>query len=331
MKKLLVLISLGLVSCQYEPEPKKNPTEIFENLWETFYNEYAPFEERGVDWEVLYDEYRAKVSNNTSDEELYGILSEMLAHLDDGHVTLTAPGKPIFNSNKILREKVDDELFRLEVVKSYLESKKEGDGYFYGKVKGEDIAYIYFEHVAENFFVLPSFLDDFPNVKGYVIDLRHNEGGDFTYSFSELGRFTDKKVSIFKSKTKNGRGTYTDWHEWSVFPKGDYVNTPVVVLTDRYTISAGERTVMALREFPTVTVVGDTTSGAHGTMIGRELANGWFYSLVPQKVLMSDQKSYEGIGIAPDIRVINSKEDLNQGIENTLDYSIKYINEAKNR
>lgn len=104
-----------------------------------------------------------------------------------------------------------------------------------------------------------------------------------------------------------------------------------MVLTDRYTISAGERTVMALREFPTVTVVGDTTSGAHGTMIGRELANGWFYSLVPQKVLMSDEKSYEGIGIAPDIRVINRKDELRRGIENTLDYTIKYINEAKNR
>ncbi len=331
MKKLIVILSLGLVSCQYEPEPQKNPMEIFENLWETFYNEYAPFEEREVDWEALYDVYHTKVTNSTSDDELFAILSEMLAHLDDGHVTLTAPGKPIFNANTIIRNKVDDDLFRLEVVKSYLESRKEGDGYFYGKLKGEDIAYIYFEHVAENFFVLNTFLSEFPKVKGYVLDLRHNEGGDFTYSFSEIGRFTDKKVSIFKSKTKNGKVTYTDWHEWSVFPKGTYINSPVVVLTDRYTISAGERTVMALREFPTVTVVGDTTSGAHGTMIGRELANGWFYSLVPQKVLMSDEKSYEGIGIAPDIRVINRKDELRRGIENTLDYTIKYINEAKNR
>jgi carboxyl-terminal processing protease len=99
---------------------------------------------------------------------------------------------------------------------------------------------------------------------------------------------TSQSRFVFRSKTKNGKGKndFTPWKEWYIKPKGEYINKPIVVLTDRFTISAGERATMAFKTLPNVTVLGDTTNGAHGTMIGRELANGWFYSLVPQKVEM---------------------------------------------
>jgi C-terminal processing protease CtpA/Prc len=75
---------------------------------------------------------------------------------------------------------------------------------------------------------------------------------------------------------------------------------------------------MAFQSLPNVTVIGDTTNGAHGTMIGRELANGWFYSVVPQKVEFSDGKSYEGIGLPPDIYVKNRLSEISAGIDKTL-------------
>jgi carboxyl-terminal processing protease len=95
------------------------------------------------------------------------------------------------------------------------------------------------------------------------------------------------------------------------------------VLTDRYTISAGERSVMAFKTLPNVTLMGDTTNGAHGTMIGRELANGWFYSLVPQKVELFDGKSYEGIGLAPDIPVKNQLSEIESGTDKILQTAIE--------
>ena len=147
------------------------------------------------------------------------------------------------------------------------------------------MAYIYFDYVAENFFKLNDFLNEYDNVSGYIINMRHNQGGDFTYCFSEIGKLTDQTRYVFRSKTKNGEGIneYTDWHAWYIQPKGEYINEPIVVLTDRYTISAGERSVMAFKTLPNVTTMGDTTNGAHGTMIGRELANGWFYSSCHKK------------------------------------------------
>ncbi|HEY8400395.1 MAG TPA: S41 family peptidase, partial [Cytophagaceae bacterium] len=268
------------------------------------------------------------VTNTTTDSELFQILSMMLGTLDDGHVTLTAPGRNIFISNAIRNNLIDDALFNKQVIKdNYLEPGFEAgkeDAYYYGKIKNKNIAYIYFDHVAENFFTLKDFLSKYNEVDGYIIDLRHNQGGDFTYAFSEMGRFTNEKRLIFRSKTKNGKGKndYTEWHNWYLEPSGNYVDKPIKVLIDRYTISAGERATMALKALPTATLIGDTTNGAHGTMIGRELANGWFYSLVPQKVEMFDGKSYEGIGIAPDIYQKNILSEVLAGQDRVLEKAI---------
>ena len=334
LKKSLVIAALAVIlfGCEkmfIEP-PAKDPEAIFENLWTTFQEQYAPFAERNIDWQAEYNTYRPMVSSSTTDSELFSILSEMLGTLDDGHVSLTAPDRDIFYSNKIRRELIDDELFSIPIVKTYLEAGyKEGDenSYIYGKIKNNNVAYIYFDYVAENFFKLNDFLKEFPDVGGYVIDMRHNQGGDFTYCFSEIGRLTDQQRFVFKSKTKTGKGPddFDHWYEWNIKPEGEYVNKPIVVLTDRFTISAGERSVMAFATLPNVTTMGDTTNGAHGTMIGRELANGWFYSLVPQKVELADGKSYEGIGLAPEIYSKNLLSDMEDGIDQTLQNAIDVL------
>lgn len=328
----LAIISISIYSCEnvFVEQPANNPEAVFENLWSTFNEEYAPFEERNVDWRVQYNSFRPKVTSETKDDELFSIMSQMIKTLDDGHVTLTAPGRDIFISNKIRNELTDTELFSIPIVKTYLESGfKVGvdNTYIYGRIKNENVAYIYFAEVGENFFKLNDFLNEYASVNGYIIDMRHNEGGDFTYCFSEIGRLTNKSRYVFRSKTKNGKGPddFTEWFEWSIHPNGEFVDKPIIVLTDRFTISAGERSVMAFKTLPNATIMGDTTNGAHGTMIGRELANGWFYSLVPQKVELFDGKSYEGIGLAPDIFSKNSMSEINDGVDMTLQKAIEKL------
>lgn len=315
----------------FDDPPAGSPDQIFDNVWNTFHEEYAPFEERNVDWAAEYSTFRAGLNENSTEEELYDALTGLLSTLDDGHVTLTAPGKEIFRSNSLLRNKIDDELFNPDVIRKYYLDDNfrtgEEDSYVFGKIKGQNIGYILFDYIGENFFIMKDFLSEFESADGLIIDLRHNQGGDFTYSYSEMGRLADKKHFIFRSKTKNGKGKndYTPWKDWYLEPSGKYIDKPVIVLTDRYTISAGERTVMALRELPGVTVIGDTTNGAHGTMIGRETANGWFYSLVPQKVELPDGRTWEGIGLPPDIVVRNELQEILTGTDKVLDTAIELL------
>lgn len=335
LKNIIIASCLAVVfhGCSdfFEDPPANSPDVIFDDVWKTFNEEYAPFDERNVDWSAEYSRFRTGLDENSTDEELYNALTGLLATLDDGHVTLTVPGKEIFNSNSILREKIDDELFNTEIImNNYLENDYrtgEEGSYVFGKIRGEDIGYILLDYIGDNLFVMKEFLDEFESARGLIIDLRHNQGGDFTFSFSEMGRLADTKYFIFRSKTKNGKGKndYTPWKEWYFEPSGRFIDKPVVVLTDRYTISAGERTVMALRELPQVTVVGDTTSGAHGTMIGRETANGWYYSLVPQKVELADGRSLEGIGLPPDIFVRNELPPILTGNDEVLETAIELI------
>lgn len=336
MKKLfkiimMLLLSLATGSCDklFVEEPGINPESIFENLWKTFEQEYALFEERGIDWQKEYYKYRPLVTPQSTEAELHNILTQMLSILDDGHVSLTAPGKEVFFSNNFRRNKTGWELFNLDIIKSnYLEGDyKEGnaDNYLYGKIKDRNLGYIHFGHIGENFMNLHDFLIKYETADGLIFDLRHNSGGDFTWSFSNIGRLTDEKRFVFRSKTKNGTGIndYTSWKNWYFIPKDKYVDKPLIVLIDRYTISAAERTVMAFKTLPNVTFVGDTTNGAHGTLIGRELANGWYYSLVPQKVELFDGKSYEGIGISPDIKVSNDLIELQKGNDKVLKTAIE--------
>jgi C-terminal processing protease CtpA/Prc len=110
-------------------------------------------------------------------------------------------------------------------------------------------------------------------------------------------------------------------------PSGPYFDKPIVLLTDRLTISAGERAVMVLKTLPNLTHVGDTTNGAFATKLGKELANGWDYSIVSQQLEYRDGVDYEGTGMPPDIVMKNTLEEINQGQDKVLEEALKIISE----
>ena len=331
---LLFLLALfTFSSCEkifFEPEPASDAEAVFEDLWTAFKEDYGPFEERGINWDATYAQFRPQVNENTTEVALYEVLTQMLATLDDGHVNLAAPNRPVFRSNTWFRERTDDSLFNLNVVKQFYLAPGFESGEEEASVQGligNDVAYIWLDYVAGNWSALNDLLEKYPDVKGLIVDLRHNQGGDFTYAFANMGRLTNEKRLIFTSKTKNGPGQndFTDWHSWYLEPKGEFWDKKIAVLTDRYTISAGERAVMAFRALPQATLIGDTTNGATSTMIGRELANGWHYSIATQKVKLFDNQSYEGIGIVPDIRVINSLSELSNGKDAVLEKALEVL------
>jgi len=332
MNKYLYFLSLLLLtSCEevfFQPEPENNPEAVFENVWTVFNEDYGPTNERHINWDDLYATYRPQVNANTTDDELWSVCTSMLAHLNDGHVNIISPGREQFNSNFLRNNEIGDSLFNLDNIKnSYLEpgfTAEDSNAYVYGKMKNENIGYIYFDYVGDNFFILNDFLDQNLNSDGIIIDLRHNQGGDFTYCYSESGRLTNERRLAFSSRTKNGPGPddFTDWYDWYFEPSGTYFDKPIIVMTDRYTISAGERTVMAFRTLPNVTTLGDTTSGAMATLVGRELANGWYCTLPIQNTLLPDGQTYEGIGLPPQIRFVNNIDDVRQGKDKTLEKAI---------
>jgi len=58
------------------------------------------------------------VSDNMSDDELFDVLSSMIATLNDGHVSLTAPNRKNISSNEVYRDSIRFNLFDLDVVEN---------------------------------------------------------------------------------------------------------------------------------------------------------------------------------------------------------------------
>ncbi len=328
---ILICLPLFMASCEdklFVPEPLNNPEAIFEELWSTFDTQYAPFEQRNVDWDEQYSIYRPMVNENTSDSELFEVFKQMLNSLDDGHVQMTVPNEKMYFSNIYYRTKLEDELFSLDLIENtYLTSppKKMMEDYLTLGWIG-DIGYVYAEWVFV-FEKTNEILDYFADAKGLIIDIRHDGGGDFTWVYSQFGRFTQEERFTHRSKTKNGPGKddYTDWFEWYVQPEGEYFDKPLVLLTDRYTMSAAERAAMAFKTLPNLVHMGDTTNGAHSTKIPRELPNGWIYNVVTQQIEFIDGKSYEGIGLIPDVVVENTAEEMAAGKDKQLEQAINHL------
>ena len=325
-KLISLIILLSTAGCQdlfFEPEPQNNPEAIFEELWGEFDRHYAPFEERGVDWDEQYSIFRPQLTQSTANDELEAIFKQMMGTLNDSHVDLIVPGKDSWIANRYVNEKVDHELFNIDLIKDkYLENNYLINGYelnTYGWIG--DVGYVHMKWISDNMFDFPAILDYFENAKGLIIDIRHNGGGQHMWGLENSGRLTNEKRLTHRVKTKNGTGKddYTDWYDWYLEPEGEYYNKPIVFLTDRYTISAGERMTYAYKVLPNATHMGDTTNGSIGTKVPRELANGWKYSIVTQKVMSAGGTLYEGVGIPPEIYVKNTMTEMNQGIDRTFD------------
>lgn len=323
---IFIFILTGCQELIFETDPASDPEAIFEQVWNTYNTDYASFEQRGVDWQEQYSLFRPRVNQETTEDELHEIITEMLASLNDMHVFFVAPGRKIFHSNVYFNQKPGYDLFDLELVKEeYMSSESMELGYG-GIVMGwiGNTGYVHFKWISDNFLDMNKVLDHFSEAEGLIIDLRHNGGGDFTWTFSEMGRLTNEERYVFRSKTKNGPGKeeFSDWYEWNIYPSGEYFDKELVLLTDRYTGSAAERATMALKTLPNLVHMGDTTNGGHSTMIGRELPNGWCFTVCTQVIEFRDGKCYEGVGMIPDIISINTSEEMDAGIDRTLEKAL---------
>lgn len=329
----ILIITLFFLGCEktfFEEAPQNNPIAMFEELWGTFNTDYANFDERHVDWNEIYSTYRPLVTDQTSDAELQQIFREMLIGLDDGHVELIFPNQKVFKSNRIYNEKINDQLFDLDLIKSnYLKGRQKINGYggnTYGLLN-ENIGYVHFKWSSDNFNFMEDILNEFVDARALIIDLRHNSGGQLTDVVNNMGRLTSEKRLTSKSRTKNGPNAndFDEWFEWYIEPEGKYFDKQLILLTDRYTISAGERATLALKTLPNLTHLGEITNGGLSTKIYHELPNGWLYSVCPQEVVSADGQFLEGIGISPDVPVQNTYEDLQNGVDSVLEKAISII------
>lgn len=329
---ILIFVSFTLLSCGemlLGPNPKNTPEDNFKVLWNDFDKRYSYFNYKKINWDSLYSVYRPKVNSNTSGEQLFNIFSELLSHLKDGHVNLYTPyGNYAYTE---WYDKYPVNFIGLNKIDSIYLTNFNTNGVVSSGYIQDSIGYIYIYSFGSNenkYYKIDEIIEDFDSCKGIIIDVRNNGGGSDTNGSLIASRFYDKKRLFRYYKYRNGikHSDFTDYIPTYIEPEGEIRYTkPVVLLTNRGCFSSTEAFIQAMDVLPHVTVVGDTSGGGTGNPVSRELPNGWKYRLSGWIQYTVEKKVIENIGLAPDIFVTISDEDMEIGKDTILETAIQML------
>ncbi len=140
-----------------------------------------------------------------------------------------------------------------------------------------------------------------------------NGGGEIFNVLRLLERFSEERKLVAYTVTRNG-SEHNDSGAQEGFYIGRYsgirYNKPLLVLFDRGSYSATTFFALATKEFPNITLVGDTTGGGGGMPAGGQLPNGWTYRFSVSQILDLDEKNYAESGVPPEVRVDYDWNDL---------------------
>jgi len=355
-KVILAVLTVGLlqawlglfagVQAQRAAPETKYPEKSFEHFWRTFDDKYALFDTKGVDWNALYRVYRPKVSEETTDDELFQILSDLLGHLNDNHVTLSSKNPDRFFSAGYLYqlfsgtggsanayEAFQKMMAERPVPKHYFVKglqEKAGGIFAYGWAE-DSVGYFHlnsFANLDASREAIDEIVKAFRDAKAIIIDVRRNMGGDDRVGKVIADRFSDKRRLYMTIRDRNGpnHDDFADPKEWYVEPDGPAQFTKtILLLTDRTSVSAAENFALAMKVLPHVVQIGDLTSGCFADAAEDELPNGWSFSYSYN--LFTDHRGFcwEGIGIPPEIRQVNTEADIRQGRDRVFEVAVAII------
>lgn len=251
---VLLLLSTACTSQLIGPQTANTPITNFDYLWQEYDRLYGTFEPKKIDWNAAYKSYRAQINEQTTDAELYQVMTKLLGVLDDNHVYLrpTADTKLPWYSGGILgRTTVTD--YNSNVVKTYLKDTRAITHEFVCSKIGPNVGYILLKGFENNFGTYEKTMDSvlayLAGTKGIIIDLRDNGGGEDRVAQYIANRFASERHLSFTARMRNGP-RHTDFAPELKFytePAGRFQYTkPVVVLTNLSTYSSAETFMLAM-------------------------------------------------------------------------------------
>jgi peptidase S41-like protein/tricorn protease-like protein len=342
---------------------KDTPIANYDVLWTTFAENYPFFELHGVDWDAVDRQFRPLVGSKTTPNELFSIFRQMLAPLRDSHVVLDVfpPGTPRGKDwlktplREVWLHKPDPEPFEdadfdraNEIIEfRYIDGKVQtfcrGQIRF-GLMRGGQVGYLgvlsFHQYTTD---------DDLPaglaciraagdvifvktrDVKGLVIDVRSNSGGEDAFVLELASRLTDRRYLAFGKRvriTSEKKVRFTSRHPIFVEPsRGPRYLGEAVLLAGRYSASAAETFTMALMgRQPEICRIGENTQGVFSDVLDRRLPNGWRLVLPNEIYVTAGGKSFDVAGVPPDVAVAGfSRKDFGSERDPALEKALALL------
>ncbi len=312
--QFLIISIIFCASCQKDLM-QYDKFETFDDLTQSISKYSASVESRNVNWDSLSRSYRLLISNEMTEELYFEVIGELLRHFRDPHVWLISDDRSMYTIDFLNYKKNFDRDF---VFENYISDAVVHSPSIISGFLQDSIGYLFCADFkgdkASNNQIFKEVISKFKDAHGIVIDLRVNDGGSVYNAQNLLNKITSTRTlwHFTQNRTING---FDAPYAWYIEPdeKVRY-NGNVIVLTGRYTISAGERFTIGSKLLENVMVIGDTTANTQGSVMGREMLNGWQFTCTFEKVTDPDGHNYAGTGIPPDYYVsadsvyINNKD-----------------------
>ena len=346
-------------------------SDVFEAFWNGMNNNYVFWDIDTTDWDAMYRRYQpvfAKLNINDSGDVKKSInyFRLMTQGLVDSHYNLTFGYGAVADSsiNPAYNRKMDTihpYIFYPNYAVNYLDNDfvygddlstdPNEDRFAIAGTINKNILYFYcdifglkssYESSTDNDVkkVLKYFFAKLANpagLKGVIIDVRGNAGGEVTDLNFLLGKMVTSPLTFGYTRYKNGNGRldYTPWAPAIITPQtgAKALDIPVIALADAWSVSLAELTAMAIHSMPNGKFIGETTWGANGPLDINQNFNGGqftasdflFAYTSSSEFKYLDNNIYEGKGFPPDIAVPYNPAYLRQGRDAALETAVKNI------
>jgi len=331
----LVPIIFLLSNCSkvmIKPSETDQNVEDFEFAWKIINDTYQYFEWKNINWDSLYYVYKERAEKANGDE-FFQVINDMLAELKDGHVYYQTNGGGYVYPYLTPKWLKDRFAYNPLVVRNYFDKElitTANDEFDYGVLDG-NIGYVYISRFQPNGIadLFTTVLNALINTDGLIIDIRNNQGGNRWDAHLIVSRFLKESLET---------PVYYKLGEPAQFPPiepyGVYQYTkPVVVLINGASFSASECFADLMKQIPHVTVIGDTTGGGSSGyentvpyLEGRyRLSSGIIIKIPTIDSRCYDGTPWESVGVPPDVRIEQTEDDANMGVDKQLKYAISTL------
>lgn len=354
--------------------PATNFSQVFEDFWNGMNINYLYWDIDTTDWDRMYTVYKPLFAgldiNDKSDiKRSVNYLRDMTEGLTDSHYSISFDIDPITDS--IVFPALDRKLRQSSFHSPFLFMNVDSGYFDKGKVRGTYITssqqqisavcatinnnILYFscnqfglqeayQSPADNGVknTLQYFFNQLQNlppaVKGMIIDVRNNSGGNLADLNFFVGHLLDQPLHLGATRYKSGNGrlSYTPWLDAFISPQAGSkaVTIPIIVLADNYSVSLAEMVAMAIHALPNGRFVGEKTWGATGPATDNAIYNDGPFAIPgflstymsSSEFKYVDGEIYEGKGFPPDVEVPFNLATLLAGDDPQLDKAIMLIN-----
>jgi hypothetical protein len=289
-----------------------DPIDSFDVLVDELDRYYSFFDLKKLNWRERAAKYQDAGRRAANDEEFVAAVKPLLAELKDLHVGIELPGGrhvPTFVS-------AVDRNFDARAIAAELRGVKQiGRMGFIGRT-AEGFGYLAIGTLAADAKATAEMLaafDSLLDAKGLIIDLRPNAGGSELVAQQFISRLIDKSLEYASNQFRGGadydnlvtRGTR------QIAPgKGKAYEGRVVGLIGPGCVSSGEGFALMVAALPKGKLIGQPTRGASGNPQPVLLPNGVKVTYSTWVPLQLDGEPFEGVGIAPDVRIDDDPRGL---------------------